>query len=166
MLDLSTLEKYDSQKMYEIYDKWSEIARESWESSQNLAHFNEIDHIVFAGMGGSGSIGDMLAAILSKTRIHVNIVKGYRLPKTVNSNTLVVVISVSGNTVETLSVLDSAHKIGSKIIAFSSDGKMVEYCKKNKIKHITVPQHHSPRASFTAYLYTMLKVLHVTFGIK
>ncbi len=43
---------------------------------------------------------------------------------------------------------------------------MLEYCKKNKIKYRTIPQHHSPRASFSAYLYTMLKVLHVTFGIK
>ena len=152
--------------MYKVYDRWPKIARESFESNQNSIDFNGVDHIVFAGMGGSGAIGDMFASILSQTKIHVNVVKGYILPKTVDSDTLVVTVSVSGNTDETLSVLDSAHKLGSKIIAFSSGDKMQEYCKKNKIEHRVVTQYHSPRASFTSYLYSMLKVLHSTLEIK
>jgi glucose/mannose-6-phosphate isomerase len=152
--------------MYAIYDKWPKIARESFESNQSSINYDNIEHIVFAGMGGSGAIGDMFASILSKTKIHVNVVKGYLLPKTVDSNTLVVVISVSGNTAETLSVLKSAHKLGSKIIAFSSGNKMQEYCRKNKIEHKTIQQYHSPRASFTSFLYTILKVLHSTLNIK
>ena len=166
MLDHSTLEKFDAQKMYEVYDKWPQIARESFEAVQDPVNFDAINHIVFAGMGGSGAIGDIFSSILSKSNIHVNIVKGYILPKTVNSDTLVVVISVSGNTSESLSILKSAQKLGSKIIAFSSGGEMLQYCKKNKIQHRTILQYHSPRASFTSYLYTMLKVLHVTLEIK
>ncbi len=65
LLDLSTLEKYDSQKMYKVYDRWPEIARESFESNQDSIDFDGVDHIVFAGMGGSGAIGDMFASILS-----------------------------------------------------------------------------------------------------
>ena len=160
------LEKYDTQKMYEVYDKWPQIARESFESNQDSVDFSGVDHIVFAGMGGSGAIGDMFASILSKTKIHVNVVKGYLLPQTVDSETLVVALSVSGNTAETLSVLESAHKLGSKVIAFSSGGKMQEYCTKNKIEHRVIPQYHSPRASFTSFLYTILKVLHSTLKIK
>jgi len=166
LLDVSTLEKYDSQKMYAVYDRWPEIARESFESEQSEVNFEGINHIVFAGMGGSGSIGDVIASILSKSKIHVNIVKGYVLPKTVDSNTLVIAISVSGNTAETMSVLDSANKLGSKIIAFSSGGKIQDYCTKNKIEHRIVTQYHSPRASFTSYLYTILNVLHSTFDIN
>ena len=47
--------------------------------------FKNIDHIVFAGVGGSGTIGDVISSILSKNDIHVNVVKGYLLPKTVDS---------------------------------------------------------------------------------
>ena len=166
ILDLSTIEKYDLQKMYKVYDKWPEIARKSFESNQEPVEFEGIDHIVFAGMGGSGAIGDIFSAILSKTKIHVNVVKGYLLPTTVDSNTLVITVSVSGNTAEALGILDSAYKRKSKIIAFSSGGKMLEYCTKNKIEHRLVPQYHSPRASFTSYLYTMFKVLHSTLEIK
>ena len=152
--------------MYKIYDKWPQIARESFESNQNSVDFNNVDHIVFAGMGGSGTIGDVLASILSKTKIHVNVVKGYLLPQTIDSNTLIVTVSVSGNTTETMSVLDSANKRSSKLVAFSSGGMMQEYCTKNKIEHRNVPTYHSPRASFTSYLYTMLKVLHSNLNLK
>ena len=166
MLNLSTLEKYDSEEMYKVYDKWPEIARKSFESEHNSVNFDNVNHIVVAGMGGSGAIGDMFASILSKSKIHVNVVKGYTLPQTADSNTLVIAVSVSGDTAETLSVLESAHHLGCKIIAFSSGGKMQEYCKINEIEYRFVPKHHSPRASFTSYLYTILKVLYSTFDIK
>jgi len=152
--------------MYKVYNKWPEIAKKSFESQKDTENFENIEHIVFGGMGGSGAIGDMFESILSKTKIHVNVVKGYVLPETVNSNTLVIIVSVSGNTIETISLLKSAKKIGTKIIAFSSGGKIQEYCIKNNIKHILVPKFHSPRATFPSFLYTMLKVLYKTLKIK
>lgn len=152
--------------MYKVYDMWPEIAKKSFGCEQDSVNFDNVKHLVIVGMGGSGAIGDIFASILSKSKIHVNIVKGYVLPETVNSETLVIVVSVSGNTDETLSVLGSAYQLGCKIIAFSSGGKIEGYCKINKIEYRFVPQYHSPRASFTSYLYTMLKVLHSTFEIK
>jgi glucose/mannose-6-phosphate isomerase len=166
ILNISAIEEYDTEKMYKIYDEWPSIARKSFDSQQKTFDYENIEHIVIAGMGGSGAIGDILSAILSKTKIHVNVIKGYILPTTVDVNTLVITISVSGNTVETLSALKSAHEKRSKIIAFSSGGKMSEYCKENKIEYRFVNQYHSPRASFTSYLYTILNVLHSTLKIK
>jgi len=166
LLDISTIEKYDIEKMYKIYDRWPKIARESFNSNQIPINFDNINHIVFAGMGGSGAIGDIFSAILSKSKIHVNVVKGYLLPKTVNSDTLVIIISVSGNTVESLSILESAYKMRSRIIVFSSEGKTLEFCIKNKIQYRKIPKYHSPRASFTSYLYSILKVLYSTLKIK
>jgi glucose/mannose-6-phosphate isomerase len=166
ILDIPTIEKYDSQKMYKIYDKWAEIAEKSFGSDIDPINYENVEHIVFAGMGGSGAIGDIFSAILSKTKIHVNVIKGYVLPTTVNPNTLVIIVSVSGNTVETLTLLDSAYKTKCKIIGFSSGGKVLDYCTKNKIEHRLVTRYSSPRASFTSYLYTILKVLHSTLEIK
>ena len=165
-MDILKLEKYDFQKIYEIYDKWPEIAKESFESEQEIEDFKNINHIVFAGMGGSGAIGDIFASILSKTEIHVNVVKGYVLPRTVNSKTLVIIVSVSGNTDETLTILKSAQKIGAKIISFTSGGKIQRYCFEEGINHRVVRKFHSPRATFPSYLYTILKVLHQTLKIK
>lgn len=164
-MNLNKLKEIDSEKMYKIYDDWPKIARESYEFNHDKVEFKNIKHIVFAGMGGSGSIGDVLSSILSKSQIHVNVVKGYLLPKTVNSETLVVVISVSGNTDETITILQNAEKMECNIIAFSSGGKIQEFCKKNKINFRKIPLIHSPRASFTSYLYTILKILHNTLQI-
>ena len=166
ILNLSTLNKYDPNGMYKIYDTWPEMARRSYESNIDAVDFHDIDHIVFAGMGGSGAIGDIFSSILSKTNFHVNVVKGFILPKTADSNTLVVTTSISGNTAETLSILGSAKKIGCKIIAFSSGGKMQEYCANNKIEYRKIPQIHSPRTSFPSFLYSMLKTLETLISIK
>ena len=159
MLDIKTLNKFDTKKMYAIYDRWPKIAKNAYYSNLVPIDFKNVNHIVFAGMGGSGALGDIFFSILSKTNIHVTLVKGYLLPKTVDSNTLVVITSVSGNTVETLTVLDSAKKIDCKIIAFSDGGKIEKYCFENKIEYRKIPQHLSPRSSFTEFLYSMLRVL-------
>jgi len=152
--------------MHEVYDRWPQIAKESYESDLKPVDFKDIDHIIFAGMGGSGTVGDIFSAILSKTGIHVNVVKGYLLPKTVDDNTLVIAISISGNTRETLSILESAHKSNCKKIAFSSGGKMKSYSEKNGIEYREIPELHSPRASFSGYVYSILKVLNSIIPVE
>ena len=167
MITKSDLEKIDSQEMYKVYDKWPEIARQSYNSSSEAVGIGKVSHIVFAGMGGSGTLGDVFAAILSKTGLHVNVVKGYLLPKSVDSETLVVVTSVSGNTDETLSVLDSAKNLGCKTIAFASGGKIEEFCHKNDdILFQKIQEFHSPRASFVSFLYSMIHVLEPIISVK
>jgi len=159
MISLSVLEKYDPSGIHKIYDKWPQIARDSYESNSESIRFDEIDHIVFAGMGGSGTIGDVFSSILSKTNIHTSNVKGYLLPKTVDNHTLVICTSVSGNTVETLNILELASKMDCKTISFSSGGKMEEISHTKNIFHKKIPVIHSPRASFINYLYTILQVI-------
>ena len=68
----------------------------------------------------------MFASILSKTNIHISVVKVYLLPNTVDSNSLVVNTNISGNTIETLNILNSAKEKNCKIIAMASGGKMEE----------------------------------------
>jgi glucose/mannose-6-phosphate isomerase len=165
-LEISDLKKYDLQKMYKIYDEWPKIARNTWESDLEVIHFDELNHIVFAGMGGSGAIGEVFASILSKSKIHVSVVNGYHLPSTVDSNTLVIPISVSGNTDETLTILESAYLLKCKIVAFTAGGQIQEYCKKNNIKFQQISEDHSPRGSFVRYLYSILKILQSTLKIK
>lgn len=84
--------------MLSVYDKWPEIAIKSYELSHEIADFRDINHIVFCGMGGSGTISDLFSSILSKSNLHIDVVKGYHLPSTINENTLLVTVSVSGNT--------------------------------------------------------------------
>jgi len=158
-MHISLLEKIDSQGMYKIYDEWPKIARHSWMSNLNSICFENIDHIVFVGMGGSGALGDLFSAIFSKTKIHITLIKGYTLPKTIDNNTLVVCISISGNTDETNTILEQIQDIDCKKFAISSGGKMEQFCNQHSILFYKVSQIHSPRSSFTAFLYALLRVL-------
>ena len=166
MLNISTIEKYDTQRMYKIYDEWPKIAREAYDFEHAQIEFKNIDHIVFAGMGGSGAIGDIFASILSKTKIHVSVVKGYILPNTIDSNTLVISTSVSGETIETLTVLKSTLDLECKTISFSSGGKIEEFCKNNNLEFRKIPFFHSPRTSFVSFLFSMIKVLKNIIQLK
>ena len=159
MITISDLEKYDPSGMHKVYDQWPQIANESFNTEIEKISFDKIDHIVFAGMGGSGAIGDLFSSVLSKSDIHVSLVKGYLLPKTVDKNTLVVVTSVSGNSKESIAILESAKKLDCSLIAFSSGGKMEDICSKNNINFRKIEFIHSPRASFIKYVYSMLNVL-------
>jgi len=165
-MDLEDLKKNDSKEMFKVYDEWPEIASNSFGKEFEKLNVDNIDHIVFAGMGGSGSVGDVLGSILSKEDIHINNVKGYLLPKTVDSKTLVIATSVSGNTSETLSILKSVKETSANTACFSSGGLMEEYCKNNNIFFQKIPMVHSPRASFPSFLYSILNILEPIIPIK
>ena len=165
-MEISDIQRYDSKKMYETYDYWPKLAKEYYEKDFSKLEIDGVDHIVFAGMGGSGTIGDIISSILSKTNIHVNVVKGYLLPKTVDSDTLVVATSISGNTDEVLSILKNSKNTKAKFISFSSDGDLEKVSIENNIKHIKIPQSHSPRASLPSFLYSILNVLENVIPIK
>ena len=117
-MKISDIERYDSKKMYAAYDNWPEIAQENY-CARDLQkiQFKNIDHIVFAGVGGSGTIGDVISSILSKTDIHINVVKGYLLPKTVDRNTLIVTTSVSGNSKEAITILQNSKKSSGRFLS-------------------------------------------------
>ena len=165
-MNIEDLKKIDSKKMYQTYDKWPEIAKDSFDNDFEKFDVKGIDHIVFSGMGGSGSIGDVISAILSKEDIHVSNVKGYHLPKTVDSNSLVVATSISGNTRETLTVLEKAQKTDAKIAAFSSGGMMQKFCESNNVFFKEISMIHSPRASFPKFLFSILSILKEIIPIQ
>lgn len=158
-MEIQDLEKIDSQNMHQVYEEWPNIAKTYFEKKFEKIKISNINHIVFVGMGGSGALGDIFSSILSKTNMHIRVVKGYNLPKTVNENTLVVAISISGNTNETNTVLEKASKLDCKLIAFSSGGKMEKFCKDNNIEFRKIKKFHSPRASFPSFLFSILNIL-------
>ena len=160
------LQRIDSEKMYEVYDKWPQLAKESFEANLEKFNVKDIDHIVFAGMGGSGTVGNVMSSLLSKEDIHVSVVKGYLLPKTVDLNTLVILTSISGNTDEMLTILTNNLKSNAKFLTFSSGGKLQELSQKNNISYRTISGYHSPRASFLTFLYSIINVLEDVLPLK
>jgi len=165
-MNLEEIKKIDSKNMIEVYDTWAHVAEQNFQQEVSRPELKEIDHVIFAGMGGSGTVGDIFSSILSKNDIHTSVVKGYLLPKTVDSNTLIVTTSISGNTNETLTILQNSLKTEAKIIALSSGGEMEKIAIKNSIPYYKINQIHSPRASLLAFLYSTLNILQDFIPIK
>ncbi len=160
MLELEKIKKIDTEKMYQVYDDWPKIAEEHITKKISQIDIKDVDHIVFVGMGGSGTIGDILSSVLSKTEIHCTVVKGYVLPKTVDKNTLVVSTSISGNTDETLSITKLLLKNNCHSVSFSSGGMLEKFSKNNNLPYYNIEKIHSPRASLVGYLFSIINVLN------
>ena len=165
-MNIKKIEEIDSSQMYKIYDKWPEIARESLERIKITKNFESVEHLVVCGMGGSGAIGDIISSVLSKEKIHVSVINGYTLPMNVSKDTLLVAISISGETEETLSALKQGYEKGCNIVAFASGGRLEKFCNGKKIDFYKLDMIHSPRASFMSFLFPIVKVLQDILKIK
>ena len=89
--------------------------------------YPEFNNILVCGLGGSGIGGKLVAGWLTnELDIPINFCQDYTLPKYVNTKTLVIASSYSGDTEETLSAVEQAHEKGAYIIAVTSGGQLAE----------------------------------------
>ncbi len=104
--------------------------------------------ILICGMGGSAISGDVLLNWVGKSSpvpIHVN--RSPFLPGYVGSRTLIIMVSYSGNTSETLSAMDQAIHKGAQIMAITSGGKLLEICQEKDIPSVIIPSGYPPRTA-------------------
>jgi glucose/mannose-6-phosphate isomerase len=95
--------------------------------------------IIVSGMGGSSNAGKILQGLFeSDLKIPFEVFNDYGLPAWVDSDTLVVANSYSGNTEETLSAVEAANKIGAKILGVAIGGKIGEMIKAGVISGAVV----------------------------
>lgn len=99
----------------------------------------EITNVIVAGMGGSALAAQLAQTWLDELTVPFEIVRDYQLPHFVDSQTLVIASSCSGNTEETLAALDEARKRGAQVAVISGGGKLGEIAKLNTICHVDLP---------------------------
>ncbi len=104
--------------------------------------------VVFTGMGGSGFAGDIIKSLIEHSvHIFTESVKGYRLPGYVNKDWLVVAVSYSGNTQETVACIEQAVKLGATILAVTSGGRLAQIAQDHDCAVIKVPSGFQPRGA-------------------
>lgn len=94
--------------------------------------FKNIKNIVISGMGGSAYGGYVALSLLKNDlSVPVYINNDYTLPSFVDSNTLVILISYSGSTEETLASASKAKEKGAKISGITAGGELGDFLKQN-----------------------------------
>ncbi|GAB4252854.1 MAG: bifunctional phosphoglucose/phosphomannose isomerase [Vicingaceae bacterium] len=124
-----------------------------------------IQNVLIGGLGGSG-IGGTIVKQLVKNNANVPIEtnKDYDIPNYVDHHTLVIASSYSGNTEETLEMVEKAQKKGAEIVCITSGGKLKEIALKNNYNYIEVPGGIPPRAAF-GYTFPQLFYVLKHYGI-
>ena len=109
--------------------------------------------VLVAGMGGSGISGDVLVAV-GGTACPVPLVahRGYRLPGWVGPMDLVITVSCSGRTEETLAVTDEALRRGCRLVTVGQQGSpLAERSAGGRAVHLPVdPGGRMPRTNMWA----------------
>ncbi len=125
-------------------------------------HDREINKVYVAGLGGSGIGGNFVQEFVKdECKVPFVVGKGYDIPAWVDSNTLCIVSSYSGNTEETLHAFEIIKGTGAKIVCLSSGGKLIAEAKENGYDHIKLPDDWpSPRACLGYSLTQQLFVLN------
>lgn len=154
--------KEDPSHMYEkIYNLPDQIL-EAWEIGKKVDVSNlnrEYKNIVLAGMGGSAIGGDIIKSLgYSELKIPFSIVRDYSLPGFVDKDTLLIVVTYSGNTEETISTCEEGLRRGASVLAVTSGGEMECIARSNSITLISIPKSFPPRAALG---YTFIPVLAV-----
>ncbi len=106
--------------------------------------------VVTLGMGGSGIAGDALAALAGPTcHIPVISVRGHVLPTWVGAADLVVAVSFSGTTEETLVALEEAVRRGCRLLVVGAEGSpLADLGQRGRGVVVPVTQGGQPRAAF------------------
>ncbi len=90
-----------------------------------LPKIADIEHVIIVGMGDSGFGGEVAAAAARPfSSLPIVVYGGYLPPSWVGATTLVIAISESGSTEETLESLEAAVESGASLVAVTSGGEL------------------------------------------
>ena len=139
---------YKNDLVYQSILKLGNQASTAWSAVSNLSFSTpkiNITNIVVAGMGGSTLGAHLLRSVLEKNiLVPFIIVNDYMLPPWVDSHTLVIASSYSGNTEETISALEDAHAKGAQIFVIASGGKLLNLAESKKLLHYKIDETANP----------------------
>jgi glucose/mannose-6-phosphate isomerase len=116
--------------------------------------------VVFAGVGGSAIGGKLITDWLSgESGVPMVVSVGYSLPGFVDREALVLSVSYSGNTEETLSMFREALDTGAQIASFTSGGQLERLSKERGIPLVSMPGGLKPRAALPFQFFMLATVL-------
>ncbi len=160
-----------SQSEYIDYPRWPNLAEEALRvdvripdklkvEGRELNYSKKFRGIVISGMGGSGIAGDIARdSLQDRVNIPIIVNKDLHLPPYIDEDYLVIAISYSGNTSETIRCYTTCIEKGIPVLTISTGGRLRELAEKNGTPHMTIPKATAPRFGLPCLLYSCLRAL-------
>ena len=117
--------------------------------------------LMVCGIGGSAVAGDIVhAATIAQSPIPVLSHRGYALPAWVGALDVVIAVSCSGETEETLTIFDEAVRRGCRVIAIGSKGSaLAKRAERANTHFVTIdPGGRPPRANLWSLTIPVLRI--------
>ncbi len=125
--------------------------RDGWARTRELtvpAAYRAATGVAVLGMGGSAIGGDLVRDIFAdRLTVPLEVVRGYELPAWVGAATLVVAVSYSGSTEETISALEAALRRRCPVLVVTTGGTLREVARRAELPHLVFPGGGQPRAA-------------------
>ncbi|MDD5750437.1 MAG: bifunctional phosphoglucose/phosphomannose isomerase [Candidatus Pacebacteria bacterium] len=130
-------------------------------AARNIEIAGPFSDIVICGVGGSALPGSLLPELGMKFDLPLFVHRDYGLPKAASGKSLILCISFSGNTEETLSAYQEAIEKNYKTVAICTGGKLKETAEQNSLPLAIVPNDCLQPRFGTGYLVgAVLKILN------
>jgi glucose/mannose-6-phosphate isomerase len=125
--------------------------RAGWQLTRGLelsAEHRAAPAVAVLGMGGSAICGDLVRGIFAdRLRVPVATLRDYDLPAWVDESTLVLAVSHSGTTEETVSALSAALSRRAKVVVITTGGALGDVAARVGLPLLRYPDQTPPRAS-------------------
>jgi len=157
--------KYDRSRMLKLImsmpEDWERAVSE-YEGVEypDRGAYVEPNNIVVLGMGGSAIGGDFVSNYLyDKLNVPFVVSRSFSPPPFVSKETLVIAVSYSGNTEETLRSLLHSIERGASVVLVTSDGLMEKLAERKSLPVYRLPKGRPPRAAIPYMVAVILWVL-------
>ncbi|MFN4227348.1 MAG: bifunctional phosphoglucose/phosphomannose isomerase [Candidatus Ratteibacteria bacterium] len=151
------LKKFDKSDMFSLLKNFPQHCFEGYNFSVPEIKKN-FEKIIFTGMGGSAIAGDVMKVLIEDVaEIPVFVIRDYSLPRYIDSKTLIIVESYSGNTEETIYAYKNANEKKCLIICISSNGEIEKLANSDHNLFIKIPSGMPPRCAFGYLFFSVYK---------
>ncbi len=158
--DRNLIEQIDAGNMLSHIDALPGQLSTAWKHGHLLelpGPLADVQQVAICGMGGSAISGDLLSALVSGScHVPFTITRAYDLPTyIIGAETLVIALSHSGSTEETLSAARQAAERGTRLLAITTGGELAKLVQAAGGVVWTYQYHAQPRATI-GWLYGLL----------
>jgi glucose/mannose-6-phosphate isomerase len=167
---LKEIENIDTTDMNAMVTSFPQLLRSGTPSDEILGEAERIrregiDGICLVGMGGSAIAGEIVKCLLAdNSEKPILTVRDYVLPKTVNNRWVVVAVSYSGNTEETISGFKEAESRGSSTFVITTGGVLLDISDETRV-HV-MPTGFQPRAALPIIFAGVLPLVETLLNLN